>query len=142
MANVIYRGPVRNQPETENLPVAGAYKPGLLVTSDGSQLSQATVDEGKFLVLSNREFYDHGVETAYTSGETGVAYRVKPDDEVQCRMAADTYTYGQELTINASGQLAAAAATNRVVAYFDQAGGAVTADALADVVIANSYVKG
>ena len=41
MSNVIYRGPVEREPETINLPVAGAYLPGIFVTSDGAELTQA-----------------------------------------------------------------------------------------------------
>ncbi len=41
MANKVYRGPIKDQPETVNLPVAGAYLPGSIMKSDGSTLTQA-----------------------------------------------------------------------------------------------------
>lgn len=142
MANNIYRGASNVAPETINLPVAGAYLPGTWVDSDLSELTQITVAAGKRpLLLANRSFYDQDTATAYTSGETGVAYRVTPEMPVQCAMAAATYAYGAELTISTAGRLAAATSGDVVVAFFDQAGGAVTAGELADVVIANFYVK-
>jgi hypothetical protein len=55
-------------------------------------------------------------------------------------MAAATYTYGQELTVAASGRLAAAASTNIVVGFARQAG-AVSAGDLLDFEVANFYTK-
>jgi|TARA_Y100000296_G_C5180054_1_gene263554 hypothetical protein len=141
MANVIFRGPARVQPETVNLPVAGAYLPGTFVKSDGATLTQAADATGRLLLLSNRDMYTQGVTDAYAADETGVAYRIQPEYEMQAAFAAGTYTTGQELTLNASGQLTAAAATNLVVAFFDQAGATLTAGQLADVVIADTYTK-
>lgn len=129
------------QPETVNLPVNGALLPGIFVTSDGAQLSASTAGTGRNLLLGNREFYDQDVTTAYADGETGVAYKLMPEDKIQALLVAGTYTYGQELTINASGQLAAAAATNVVVAFYEQAGATLATTELADVTVANSYVK-
>ena len=141
MANKVYRGPVDRQPKTISLPVSGALLPSTFVDSDGSQLSQKTTGTGRVLVLGNREFYGQDNVTAYADTETGNAYRAEPDQEYQVAMAAGTYTHGQELTIGASGRAVAAASTDVVVAYFDGAGATLTAGDLADVVIANSYVK-
>ena len=142
--NRIFRGPIDEAPRSVSKPVAGAYLPGLLVTIGASTLTQAINATGRLAILAHRDFYSQDTSTAYTSGETGIAYRIKPDDEFQGLFAAGTYTFGQELTINASGQLAAAASTNTVVAFFDdkaKAGVAQTANSLCDVVIANFYVK-
>lgn len=142
MANVIYRGPAERQPQTLNKPVTGALLPGTAVLIGGTAFTQATTPTaGRIGLLANRNFYEQGNTDAYVSGETAVAYRLEPEQEYQWAMAAATYTQGQELTIAASGRLAAAATTNIVVAFFDQAGGAVAAGALADVVIARPYVK-
>lgn len=142
MANAIYRGPAERQPQTLNKPVTGALLPGTAVLIGGTAFTQATAaTAGRIGVLSNRNFYEQGPMDAYVSGETAVAYRLEPEQEYQWAMAAATYTQGQELTIAASGRLAAAASTNVVVAFFDQAGGAVSAGVLADVVIARPYVK-
>lgn len=141
MANSVYRGPVDRQPHTITGLVNGALLPASFVTFDGTDLSQATSGVGRLFVLTNRDFYTQSITDAYADNETGLAYRLEPEAEFQAVFAAGTYTYGQELTVNASGQLAAAASTNRVVAFFDQAGATLSAGDLADVVIANSYVK-
>lgn len=143
MANRIFRGPrADSDKRTVNLPVAGAYLPGVLVTRSATALTVAgaTDDEKELLVLSNRDFDGQDVATAYTSGDTGIAYTVEPGDEFQVRMAGATYTYNQNLSVAASGYLAAAATGDVVVARFTGTAGAVTAGALADVTWANSFV--
>ena len=139
--NVIYRGPIKDEPETVNLPVAGAYLPGIMVTASATALTVATAAnmEDELLVLSNDRFVGQDVATAYTSGDTGVAYRPRPNEVYQARLAAATYAKGDPLTIGASGYLTAAATTNLVVAYFDDTPGAFSAGDLADVRIANAF---
>lgn len=141
--NRIFRGPIGREPETVNLPVAGAYLPGIMVTEDGTNLTIATAadNEGDLLALSNVEFKDQDLATAYASGDTGVAYRLQPNDIVQARMAAATYAVGDPLAVGASGYLAAAAAGDVVRAYFAGVAGAKTAGALEDVRWANAFVK-
>ncbi len=141
MANTVYRGPVDQQPHTITGLVDGALLPATFVTFDGTDFSQATTAGGRLMILTNRDFYTQTILDAYADNETGMAYRIKPEDEFQSAFAAGTYTFGQELTVAASGRLAAAAADVVVVAFFDQAGATLTAGDLADVVIANSYVK-
>lgn len=136
MANVIYRGPVGREPETVNLPVAGAYLPGIFVTSDGDELTQATNGEARLFLLSNRRFYDHGPDTAYASGDTGVAYRLEPEQEYTARFAAGTYAKGAALTVDSTGRLAAAGDDTVVVAYYDGEGATLTAGDRDDIVIA------
>lgn len=139
--NVIYRGPIANEPETVNLPVAGAYLPGILVTEDGSNLTVATAAdiEDELLILSNVRFKDQDVATAYTSGDTGIAYRPQPGEVYQARLAAATYAKGDKLTIGASGYLTKTGVSQRVVAFFDGTAGAKSAGDLDDVRIANSF---
>ena len=139
--NVIYRGPVAKEPQTINLPTAGAYLPGIFVKSNGTVLTQATVGTGKNYLLGNLNFKDQDIVTAYASGDTAVAFDCLPGEVYNARMAAATYTKGQELTIDATGRLAAAVATNVVVAVFDGPTTALTAGTFADVIIANSYTK-
>ena len=142
MANVIYRGPIKDEPETvSDKTVAGAYLPGILVTESATALTVATAAdiEADLLILSNRRFYDQGVGDAYASGDTGVAYRPRPGEIYQIRLAAATYAKGAPLTIGASGYLTAAAAGERVVAFFEGVAGAITAGTLNDVRIANSF---
>lgn len=143
-ANRVYRGPNEREPETLTRTVTGALLPATFVTIGATAFAQATAGTGRLAILGNRDFYTQDLDTAYTSGDTGIAYRLRPDDEFQAAMAAATYTYGQELTVAASGRLAAAATGNVVVAFFDDkasAGVALTAGTRADVVIANSYIK-
>ena len=137
MANVIYRGPIAREPQTINLPVAGAYTPGIFVTSDGAELTQATGPTGRLLLLSNRRFYEQGPDDAYAAGETGVAYRVEGDQEYSAQFAAGTYTKGQPLTVDANGRLASASAGSAlVVAYYDGEGATLTAGQRDDIVLA------
>ena len=142
--NVIYRGPVANEPQTVNQLVAGAYSPGILCTSNGTTLTVATASDmgERVFVLSNRRFYDQDVTTAYASGDTGVAYEPKPGEVYQVRLANATYAKGDKLTLTASGYLAKAVdspAGDVVYAYYDDTAGAVTAGALNDVVWANAF---
>jgi len=130
--------------------VSGALLPGTFVFVGATQFTQATAPTGgRLALLGDRDFYSPGgiglttdpLMTPYASGDTGIAYLPKPDDEFACAMAAATYTSGQELTVGAAGRLTAAASGNVVVAYYDQPGKAVAAGELADVTIANFYTK-
>lgn len=150
MPNRVYRGPADRQPKVlSNRTVNGALLPATFVTVNATQFSQATaVSGGRLALLSNRDFYgtdfansNDPLLTAYTSGDTGAAYVIEPGHEYQVAMAAATYTNGQELTVAASGRLAAAASGNIVVAYYDGATGAKSAGDLGDVIIAPFYTK-
>lgn len=130
--------------------VSGALLPGTAVFIGATQLTQATsVSGGRLAILGDRDYFSAGgiglatdpLLTPYVSGESGVAYLPKPDDEFAMALAAGTYTAGQELTVGASGRLAAAASGGIVFAFYDQAGKTAAAGELADVVIANSYTK-
>jgi hypothetical protein len=130
--------------------LAAALLPGTAVFIGATQLTQATaVSGGRFAILGDRDFYASGgiglattpLMTPYASGETGIAYLPKPDDEYAMALAAGTYTFGQELTVAAAGRLAAAASGNIVVAHYDQIGKTVSAGDLADIVICNFYTK-
>jgi hypothetical protein len=131
--------------------VSGALLPATAVFVGATQLTQATAASGgRLALLSDRDYYGATAAgftstdpllTAYTSGETGSALLVEPQMEVVWAMAAGTYTNGQELTVAASGRLAAAAAGNIVVAHYDQAGATLAAGTLADVTISNFYTK-
>ena len=141
--NTIYRGPVTTgwQPRTSNKPVAGAYVPGTFVEETATTLVQITTALAKLpMILGNATFKDQDIATAYTSGDTGVAYHLEPGQVYQVRLAAATYAKGAPLKIAASGRLAAATtAADIVTAFFDDTPGAYGAGALADVIIANTY---
>lgn len=141
MANVIYRGHVEREPSTVNLPVGAALLPGTLVVLAAGALVAATAAEQDFHVLGNMRFAGQDVETAYAVDDTGVAYETRRNDVFQCRLAAATYAVGDELTINATGQLVAAAATELVVARFAGTAGAKTAGQLDDVKMSSLYPK-
>lgn len=143
MANVIYRGPSKDEPETvSDKTVAGAYLPGIMVTESATAFTVATGSdiEKDLLILSNRPFYDQDVATAYASGDTGVAYRPRPGEIYQVRLAGATYAKGAPLTVGASGYLEATSTSERVIAFFEGTAGAVTAGTLNDVRIANSFL--
>lgn len=149
--NVIYRGPLDKQPRTVSDQVlAGAYKPGVICTSDGATLTVATASDmgERVYILGIRDFYGQWdattapAETAYASGDTAVAYEPAPGDVFQVRLLNATYAKGDKLTLDADGYLAKAVdspAGDVVVAYFDDTAGAYTAGALADVVWANAF---
>ena len=141
MDNVIYRGPVSNEPQTVNLPVAGAYLPGVLVKSNGSTLTVATAAdiEDDIHLLSNARFMGQDLATAYVSGDTGVAYKPQAGEQYQARLAGATYAANDMLTVGASGYLEKATAGERVLAFFKGTAGAVVAGTLTDVEIANSF---
>lgn len=141
MANSVYRGPIDRQAHTITALVDGALLPATFVTYDGTDLAQATAGTGRLFILTMVDFYTQTITDAYADNDTGMAYRLEPEAEYQVAMAADTYTYGQELTVAAAGRLAAATSGDVVNAFYDQAGAALSAGDLADVVIANSYVK-
>ena len=140
--NSLFRGPIAREPETvSDKTVAGAYLPGLLMTESATAFTLATGSniEDDLVLLGNRRFMGQDLATAYASGDTGVAYRPQPGEIYQVRLAAATYAKGDPLTVGASGYLEAAAAGERVMAFFEGTAGAVTAGALEDVRIANSF---
>lgn len=145
MANRIFRSARENPRTISDKTVSGALLPGTAVFIGATQLTQAAaVSGGRLALLGDRDYYGMStgafsttdpLMTPYVSGETGIAYLLEPDHEVQWAMAAGTYTTGQELTVSAAGRLTAAVATNIVVAHFDQAGATLAAGALADVCV-------
>jgi hypothetical protein len=142
MANRVFRAPIDRQFQTVNLPVTGALLPATWVENTGAALVALTTAVDKLpMILANVEFKDQDITTAYTSGDTGVAIYVQPNDVVVSAMAAATYAKGDPLTIAAAGRLAAAATGNPIVAFYDGVAGAVGAGDLADVIVANSSAK-
>ncbi len=144
LANRVFRGPHDREPQTVSRNVSGALLPCTFVSLAGvGAVAQATAPAAMLGLLGNRDFYDQDLDQAYVSGEMGVIYRIRPDDDYQVAMAAGTYTVGQELTVAASGRLAAAATGNVVVAFYNDAAqlGALTAGRRADIRIANFYAK-
>ena len=149
MANRVYRGPNDRQPKTiTSKTVAGAYLPCTFVTEGASTLTQATAFAANLRLLGNRDFYSDGaltatdpLLTAYASGDNGVAYVLEVGQTYQAAVAAATYTFGQELTVAASGRLAAASSGNTVVGFFRSTGAAKSAGDLVDFEVANFYTK-
>ena len=147
MSNRIFRSARGNPRTISHVPVAGALLPGTAVFVGATLAQAAAVSGGRLALLGDREYYGLSTTTTeplltpYVSGETGIAYLLESQDEVQWAVAAGTYTYGQELTVGAAGRLGAAATGNIVVAHFDQAGATLAAGALADVCMTNFYTK-
>lgn len=149
--NRVFRGSCDHPRVISDRTVSGALLPCTAVSIGASTLTQATTPSAvRLALLMNRDFYaptadafttTNPLQSAYVSGETGLAMVIRPGDEVVWAMAAATYTNGQELTVAASGRLAAAASGNVVVAYFDETGATKSAGDLADVCIANFYTK-
>jgi len=139
--NNIFRGPLTRSPRSVSKPVAGAYLPGCFVEETATELVQIATSLAKLpMILSNIDFKDQTVATAYADEDTGIAYHIEPGDVYQARMANATYALNAPLKIAANGRLAAATtAGDIVIAFFSDTPGAFAADALADVTIANSY---
>lgn len=137
--NAIWRGQAEHQPKTVTGTVAGAYSPGYFVTKSGTELTVAATAQARVFLLSNREFYTQTSTDAYESGDTGHAYRLKPEEEFRAIAAIGTYAEGDALTVNTSGQLAAAATGDVVIGYADE-GKTLAAAGFLDFVVANSYV--
>jgi hypothetical protein len=141
----VYRGQIDNQPKTVTGLAAAAYQPATVATYDGTTLTAATNTDAtpatgkRLFILDNLGFLGGDIDTAIASGSTAQAYRLEPEQEFQVEMVNATYTFGQKLSVGASGRLAAATTGDLVVAYFDQAGAALAAGVLADVVIASPY---
>jgi len=141
----------RGEPRTiSDKTVTGALLPCTAVFVGATALTQATaISGGRLALLGDRDYYNPGgitlstdpLFTPYVSGETGIAYLLKPDDEVAWAMAAATYNPGQELMLGAAGRLTAATSGNVVVAHWDAPTRAVSAGDLGDVVVANFYTK-
>lgn len=145
--NRIYRGPQDRQPKTVSGKTVGALLPGTFVTEGATAFTQATAAGPMMRLLASRDFYSIGqldstnpLTTAYTADDTAVAFVLEPSQKYNAAVAAATYTFGQELTVAASGRLAAAAQGDIVVAYSLEAG-ARSAGALVDIEIANFYRK-
>ena len=151
MAKRIYTGPSGRTPMIlSNRTCAASLLPGTFVSILIATVAQATSPSAVRLgLLVERDFYSTGqfdsndpLLTAYASGDTAHVLVPEPGQSVMAAVAAATYTNGQELTVAASGRLAAASAGNIVVAYYDGANSvARSAGDLVDVVIANFYVK-
>ena len=127
--------------------LAAALLPATFVTEGATTLAQATAFGPNVRLLDARDYFsqDHFNTTdylkiAYSSGETAQAYVLEVGQRYQAAAAAATYTWGQELTIGASGRLVAAASTNVVVGYAREAGAKAAGDMLA-FEVANHYVK-
>ena len=150
MANRVFRSAREDARTISDRAVTGALLPCTAVFVGTTLTQAAAVSGGRLALLGDRDYYGAPAAaftatdpllTPYVAGESGIAYLLEPQDEVQWAFAAGTYTNGQELTIAAGGRLAAAVATNIVVAHFDQTGATLAAGALADVCITNFYTK-
>lgn len=151
MGNRILRSARENARYITDRTVSGALLPATAVFVGATQFTQATaVSGGRLALLADRDYYGSTAAgftstdplmTPYTSGETGAAVLIEPQMEVSWAMAAGTYTNGQELTVAASGRLAAASAGNIVVAHYDQTGATLAAGTVADVCVTNFYTK-
>lgn len=140
MSNVIYQGSDRAK-DTVNLAVAAQTLPGVVVSISSGKFAVATSGEGRLLALSNRQFIDDDINTAYEADETAIAWEIDSEDEFYLRAVTGNYTDQQELTVGAGGLLKAAAAADVVVAFADGAQN-LAADGFLNVIAADKYTKG
>ena len=139
MSNVIYQG-TKQDKATESLPVATALTPGIFVSIVGGEFVGNADGKARLLALSNRQFIDDDIETAYSAGETAIAWEVEANDPFQMRAVTGNYTDQQELMLSAGGLLTAATAGNVVVAHVDGAKN-LTSEGFLDVIAADKYTK-
>lgn len=140
-ANVIYRGPIAQEPQTIDKASTGALKPGNLAYMNAGVLTIAAAAQNglKMYIINNRREIGQDVATAYTSGDLANAYEPKPGERYQVRSAAVTHAAGNKLVLGASGRLTNVVAEGDVtLAYFDGTAGAVSADDLIDVIWAGA----
>jgi len=145
-----YLGPADRQYKTvSDKTVGSALLPCTFVTEGASAFTQATAFGPNLRLLINRDYYvdpaahftaTDPLLTAYTSGDSAVAAKLEPVQEWLIAAANATYTFGQELTVAASGRVAGAASTNVVVGFAREAG-AKAAGALLKVELCSPYVK-
>lgn len=148
MGNRAYVGPAHEQPYViSDKTVGSALLPCTFVTEGATAFTQATAFGPNLRLLSNRDFYSLGqydavdpLLTAYASGDSASAFVITPGQRYMIAAANATYTFGQELTVAASGRVAGASSTNVVIGFAREAG-AKAAGALIEVEIAMPYVK-
>lgn len=147
MPNNVYLGPAGRSPITvSSKTLAASYLPCTFVTEGASTLTQATAAGGNLLILGtplNQAGHftsTDTLKTAITSGDVALAYEPVTGEEYQVAFAAATYTFGQELTVAASGRMAAAT-TGQVVVAVTRFAGTLSAGDLGKVKIVNYYAK-
>ena len=120
MANVIYRGPIKDEPKPFRQDGCGRVPSGHSRNRKRNCLTVATGSniEDDLCILSTADFSGQDVATALRpAGDTGVAYRPRPGEVYQVRLAGATYAKGDGLTVGASGYLETAASGERVLAF-------------------------
>lgn len=147
MPNVIYRGPVTREPVT----ITGTFKvathPGTFVACGATGIASLEKPKsskgGRVFLVQNSRFKGQTIKQPYAAGESGVAFRIEPEQEYYAQLADGSYAPQAELAVGTDGRLKAAAAGEQVVAYFDEAKARTISggNGWADVVIANSYTK-
>jgi hypothetical protein len=150
MAFRAYRGPAERDPQTvTDKTVGSALLPCTFVTEGATAFTAATAYGPMLRLLANRDWYNDVANsftttspllTAYTSGDSAIAYVMEQGQTYQIAAAAATYTFGQELVVAAAGRVAAAASAGVVVGFCKTAGAASAGD-LIDVEICHPYVK-
>lgn len=134
--NVIYLGPITNEPQTVDRVCTGALVVGSLAYSNAGVMTVAAAaqDGLELFIVNNRREIGQDVATAYTSGDMINAYKPVPGQKYQVRVAAATFAVGEKLTVGASGRLTNVLATGDIVqAYFADTAGAYSAGDLAAV---------
>ena len=134
--NVIYLGPITNQPQTVDRVCTGALVCGSIAYSNAGVMTVAAAaqDGLELFIVNNRREIGQDVATAYTSGDMINAYKPVPGEKYQVRVAAETFAVGDKLTLGASGRLTKTiAAADITQAYFADTAGAYSAGDLAAV---------
>lgn len=139
MSNVIYQG-TNQEKATESLPVATALSPGVFVSIVSGKFAGNADGKARLFALSNRQFIDDDITTAYAADETAIGWEVEANDPFYMRAVTGNYTDQQELMLSAGGLLTAATAGNVVVAHVDGAKN-LAAEGFLNVIAADKYTK-
>ena len=144
MAKVIFvsAGGIDTHPVTLEKQVTTALTPGTIVkvstSTDKFEVAGADDDRAELLVLTNDRGTEQGVDTAYTADDTGFAYRILPGQKLNVRSTAVAWNPGQAVTVAASGQIAAAGASDVILGFVEENyASAVTAGDLVTIRCAN-----
>ena len=112
------------KPEAFNRRASAAIKPGTICyVNSSNQYAKAGTGNAKDLlyIAAEQQYLGADVDDAWTSGDSTIAFEIRPERTFLARMAAGTYGVNAKLTVNANGQFAAAGADDEVIGYHDSA---------------------
>ena len=105
--------------------VSAAILPGtFVVKGTGSNADKFVAagtanDNGDIMVLDKMAMRGQGVDDVYVANDPGKAFRCITGCTLQVRAAAGTFTMGDAVSVNSSGQVVAASGTGEILGYVE-----------------------